>query len=70
MSERLGTISRLTVRPKQQAGGLAGGGGAALRAVNLLIVFRIQLSLGLMSREGTRTAHWMSAGVMTRVRTS
>lgn len=70
MSVGLGTISCLTVRPKQLAGRLAGSGVAATHAVDLLIVFGIQLSVGLMSREGTRTAPWMSAVVMARVRTS
>lgn len=56
----LETISCLTGRPSSVA---------ATRAVNLLIVFRIQLSAWLMSHEGTRTAPWMSAGVMTRALT-
>lgn len=42
VSVGLGTISCLTVRPKQLAGELAGSGAAATRAVNLLIVFGIQ----------------------------
>lgn len=55
-SARSGMISCLTVLPKQLAGGPADGGVAAPRAVNLLIVFGIQLSARLMSREETRAA--------------
>lgn len=52
VSVALGMISCLTVRPEQLAGGLAGSGVAAPRAVNLLIVFGIQSSGGANVPQG------------------